>query len=142
MFQLFFKFSGQKFKHRSNVFSSFKTCATTSNEKSSSEIPSPPKAPIIRQKLHWAALAKAQIDFDTYSALEDFEKIIYIKHLTAVKQKQLSYKDPETGFEVLTALQLLLNENCCGNACRHCPYEWKNVTPEKRKRRWNGAFYS
>jgi hypothetical protein len=46
------------------------------------------------------------------------------------------------GYEVFTVAQLLLNGKCCGNACRHCPYNHENVPEDKRKlKAWNGAFY-
>jgi hypothetical protein len=38
----------------------------------------------------------------------------------------------EQGFMVLTAKYLLDRGYCCGNGCRHCPYEYENV-PEPRR---------
>ncbi|AEW02709.1 hypothetical protein A4D02_01680 [Niastella koreensis] len=38
----------------------------------------------------------------------------------------------EQGYMVLTAQYHLERGNCCGNGCRHCPYEYVNV-PEPRK---------
>ena len=35
------------------------------------------------------------------------------------------YIDPATGFLVFTAAYLLRRGYCCGNGCRHCPYEKK-----------------
>lgn len=36
------------------------------------------------------------------------------------------------GFIVLTAAYHLERGYCCGNGCRHCPYDYKNVPEPKR----------
>jgi hypothetical protein len=36
------------------------------------------------------------------------------------------------GYMVLTAAYLLERGFCCGNGCRHCPYDYENV-PEPRR---------
>ncbi len=38
----------------------------------------------------------------------------------------------EQGFIVLTARYHLDRGHCCGNGCKHCPYEYKNVPEPKR----------
>jgi hypothetical protein len=38
----------------------------------------------------------------------------------------------EQGYVVLTATYHLQKGVCCGNGCRHCPYEYKNVCEPKR----------
>jgi hypothetical protein len=38
----------------------------------------------------------------------------------------------EVGFMVLTETYHLQNGKCCGNGCKHCPYQYINV-PEPRK---------
>lgn len=38
----------------------------------------------------------------------------------------------EGGFIVFTAAYLLERGYCCGNGCRHCPYDYKAV-PEPRR---------
>jgi hypothetical protein len=38
----------------------------------------------------------------------------------------------EMGYVVLTARYHLLKGVCCGNGCRHCPYNYKNVPEPKR----------
>ena len=35
-------------------------------------------------------------------------------------------------FKPMTAEYLLLRGYCCGNGCKHCPFDYKNV-PEPRK---------
>ncbi|MCX6207969.1 MAG: DUF5522 domain-containing protein [Bacteroidetes bacterium] len=50
------------------------------------------------------------------------------------------YKDDEIeeyytnsdGFIVFTAEYLLQRGYCCGNGCKHCPYDYKNVLEPKR----------
>ncbi len=38
----------------------------------------------------------------------------------------------EDGFVVLTEKYHLEKGSCCGNGCRHCPYDFENVPAEKR----------
>ena len=38
----------------------------------------------------------------------------------------------EQGFIVLTELYHLQRGFCCGNGCRHCPYDYENVAEPKR----------
>jgi hypothetical protein len=38
----------------------------------------------------------------------------------------------EQGYIVLTAKYHLQRGNCCGNGCRHCPYNYENVAEPKR----------
>jgi Family of unknown function (DUF5522) len=38
----------------------------------------------------------------------------------------------EHGYVVLTAKYHLEKGVCCGNGCRHCPYNYKNVPEPKR----------
>lgn len=39
----------------------------------------------------------------------------------------------EQGFIVLTAKYHLERGSCCGNSCRHCPYEYINVQQPEQK---------
>ncbi|CAB4551055.1 unannotated protein [freshwater metagenome] len=45
------------------------------------------------------------------------------KHDAAVRAGQDFYTDPETGLVVMTSLYLTRRGYCCGNICRHCPYD-------------------
>jgi Family of unknown function (DUF5522) len=38
----------------------------------------------------------------------------------------------EQGYIVLTAKYHLERGHCCGNGCRHCPYDYMNVSEPKR----------
>jgi len=38
----------------------------------------------------------------------------------------------EEGLVVMTARYLLERGYCCGNGCKHCPYDYENV-PEPRR---------
>lgn len=38
----------------------------------------------------------------------------------------------EDGFVVLTEKYHLEKGSCCGNGCRHCPFDFENVPAEKR----------
>ena len=48
-------------------------------------------------------------------------------------EEGLDYYFNEEGKMVLTAHYLLNRGYCCGNGCKHCPYDYQNV-PEPRKR--------
>ncbi|KAK7502588.1 hypothetical protein BaRGS_00006163 [Batillaria attramentaria] len=50
------------------------------------------------------------------------------------------YTDPSTGYQVMSRLAHLQRGDCCGNACRHCPYGQRNA-PEHLRRHYNSAFY-
>ena len=38
----------------------------------------------------------------------------------------------EQGYIVLTAKYHMQKGFCCGNGCRHCPYQYENVPEQKR----------
>jgi len=38
----------------------------------------------------------------------------------------------KNGLLVFTEKYLLQRGTCCGNGCRHCPYNYKNVTEQER----------
>jgi Family of unknown function (DUF5522) len=40
----------------------------------------------------------------------------------------------EQGFIVLTAKYHLQKGFCCGNGCKHCPYNYENVTEPQRSK--------
>eukprot|EP00451_Oxyrrhis_marina_P043525 CAMPEP_0204414518 /NCGR_PEP_ID=MMETSP0470-20130426/20791_1 /ASSEMBLY_ACC=CAM_ASM_000385 /TAXON_ID=2969 /ORGANISM="Oxyrrhis marina" /LENGTH=123 /DNA_ID=CAMNT_0051410777 /DNA_START=42 /DNA_END=411 /DNA_ORIENTATION=+ len=46
---------------------------------------------------------------------------INVLHRLAMKRNIDMYEDPRTGFMVFTKKALQKRE-CCGNGCRHCPY--------------------
>ena len=77
-----------------------------------------------------------------YQRLSNIEREIYIEHIKAVQKRKMTYTDPYTGNTVQTVLRLILNGECCGNGCRHCPYDHEKVPQEVRtKKSWNGAYY-
>ncbi|HEY8689196.1 MAG TPA: DUF5522 domain-containing protein [Chitinophagaceae bacterium] len=44
------------------------------------------------------------------------------------------YYFDKNGLLVFTEKYFLDRGSCCGNGCRHCPYDYKNVTePERSK---------
>ena len=45
---------------------------------------------------------------------------------------ELFYMNNE-GFMVFTADYLLQRGYCCGNGCKHCPYDYKAVQNEERR---------
>jgi len=53
-------------------------------------------------------------------------------HARAIAEGQRSYRDPATGYVVMTELRHLDRGTCCGAGCRHCPYAHAKVPPELR----------
>ncbi len=45
----------------------------------------------------------------------------------AERRGRSTYADPRTGLQVFTPAALRARGECCGNGCRHCPFE---VDPE------------
>lgn len=43
-------------------------------------------------------------------------------HAAALDAGEATYRDPISGYRVLTARTLADRETCCGLGCRHCPY--------------------
>jgi hypothetical protein len=43
-------------------------------------------------------------------------------HAAALEAGEATYRDPITGYRVLTARTLADRGTCCGLGCRHCPY--------------------
>ncbi|KAG0323835.1 hypothetical protein BGZ99_002452 [Dissophora globulifera] len=56
-------------------------------------------------------------------------------HRLACEGNRKMYTDPKTGFAVMTELLHRRRGYCCGNACRHCPYNNENVgvAPDVKK---------
>jgi len=48
-------------------------------------------------------------------------------HDKAIEEGQDTYKDPDTGFKVLTTKALRDRGKCCFRGCRHCPYEAETI---------------
>lgn len=48
-------------------------------------------------------------------------------HQVACVQNRDTYIDPKSGYQVMTSKALLRQGKCCGNSCRHCPYDHVNV---------------
>ncbi|KAF9165297.1 hypothetical protein DFQ26_000345 [Actinomortierella ambigua] len=58
-------------------------------------------------------------------------------HRIACEGNHKFYTDPKTGYSVMTELLHRDREYCCGNACRHCPYEYQNVNVSPEVKRAN-----
>lgn len=76
-----------------------------------------------------------------YSRLSPLEREIHKRHKEAVMEKQFFYIDPCTGYQVMSRYAHLKRGDCCGNACRHCPYQHKRVADDEKKMIFNSAFY-
>ena len=53
------------------------------------------------------------------------------RHRRACEDGDLGYTDPESGLFVMTSVYLRQQGQCCGSACRHCPW------PDDEQRRAN-----
>jgi hypothetical protein len=51
----------------------------------------------------------------------DYSTILAL-HAAALERGAMSYRDPASGFTVLTAGYLIERGYCCASGCRHCPY--------------------
>lgn len=47
---------------------------------------------------------------------------ILAEHDRALAAGTSGYRDPDSGYFVMTAAYLAERGSCCGNGCRHCPY--------------------
>ncbi len=65
--------------------------------------------------------------------MPDYEEL----HTQACAEGKSGYIDPKTGHLVFTALALKKTGRCCGNDCRHCPFEHENVEENKRRKNRN-----
>ncbi|XP_005099116.1 uncharacterized protein LOC101863745 [Aplysia californica] len=81
------------------------------------------------------------IRFVKLDRLSAEERLIHEKHVEALREGQEMYRDPSTGYDVITRLSHLRRGHCCGNACRHCPYSHKKVPKELRTKTFNSAFF-
>jgi ATP-binding cassette subfamily B (MDR/TAP) protein 1 len=60
------------------------------------------------------------------------KEIEELHHLACINKESM-YKDPKTGYSVLTSFYLQQRGICCGNGCRHCPYGHVNVKDPTRQ---------
>lgn len=67
------------------------------------------------------------------SSTQDITQIEEL-HTQACLACKSTYKDPSTGYSVMTEHALLKRGECCGNACRHCPYGHIGVKEVGRRR--------
>jgi hypothetical protein len=51
----------------------------------------------------------------------------------------IDYYINEAGLVVLTEKYHLDRGYCCGNGCRHCPFDFRNVPEPKRSELMNGS---
>ncbi|XP_064616754.1 uncharacterized protein LOC135480761 [Liolophura sinensis] len=90
---------------------------------------------------HQATLQAMELLVD-YTRLSPQEILIHQRHKQAVENGKDFYTDPATGYQVITRLSHLKRGECCGNACRHCPYGHVSVPDKiKKKKVFNSAFY-
>lgn len=68
------------------------------------------------------------------NSVRSFSKDIEDLHNTACAQGETTYIDPATGYTVLTGFAHLKRGKCCGNACRHCPFDHVNVKKKTTSR--------
>jgi len=57
---------------------------------------------------------------------------IWEQHALACSRGDATYRDPATGYQVMSRVGLLGRAQCCGSGCRHCPFEHAEVPSERR----------
>jgi len=65
---------------------------------------------------------------------KEVSKDIEDLHRIACTNGQETYLDPDSGYQVFTALSHLRRGKCCGSACRHCPFA--HVAVKSTASRW------
>lgn len=55
-------------------------------------------------------------------------------HQAAVAAGQRTYRDPSTGYLVMTEVEHRRRGSCCGTGCRHCPWGHSAVEPGLKAR--------
>mmetsp|Transcript_12854 Transcript_12854/g.24131 ORF Transcript_12854/g.24131 Transcript_12854/m.24131 type:complete len:742 (-) Transcript_12854:317-2542(-) len=70
---------------------------------------------------------------DNVEDIEDIRTTFNKLHKGACEKGQLTYMDPETGYQVFTEVAHRARGRCCGSGCRHCPYDHVNVKDKARK---------
>lgn len=54
--------------------------------------------------------------------VKKFDESIEKAHQAAMTAGETNYRDPKTGYKVLTESFLKSRGSCCQSGCRHCPY--------------------
>ena len=54
-------------------------------------------------------------------------------HRAAVLAGRRTYRDPTTGWLVMTEVEHRRRGSCCGSGCRHCPYGHERVAAALRE---------
>lgn len=68
-------------------------------------------------------------DIEDMAENSDFDSI----HNSACEKGEMTYTDPESGFQVFTELAHKKRGKCCGSGCRHCPFNHVNVKDKASK---------
>ncbi|KAF9584812.1 hypothetical protein BGW38_005103 [Lunasporangiospora selenospora] len=84
-------------------------------------------------KIHRQKKTLAELEKEKWE--ETHRIAVEAKHVINPQTNHKFYIDPKTGYKVMTALLHTRRGYCCGNACRHCPYNNENVgvSPEVKK---------
>ncbi|XP_062869305.1 uncharacterized protein C1orf53 homolog [Trichomycterus rosablanca] len=75
------------------------------------------------------------------NTLTEQHQLIHELHQEACKAGKRTYIDPLSGYKVFTEFAHKERGQCCGSACRHCPYGQMNVKDPAMKKTFNLAFY-
>ncbi|KAK7095244.1 hypothetical protein V1264_006677 [Littorina saxatilis] len=95
-----------------------------------------------QRKRELQAMSVEFIESVDEASLSPQQLAIHKAHVNALKAGEMFYKDPLTGYDVMSKLAHLHRGDCCGNACRHCPFGMKNAPEElQQKRIYNSAYY-
>lgn len=64
------------------------------------------------------------------SRMKDVTEAWHFRHIASLRKGQTQYIDPVTGYTVFNEYFHVLRGRCCGNICRHCPYDYVGVISE------------
>lgn len=87
----------------------------------------------LRYKFYIAMSSLVSNASASLSQSETFLKDIEELHESACSRKESFYIDPATSYRVMTRIAHLKRGECCGNKCRHCPYNHINVKCKSTK---------
>ena len=85
---------------------------------------------MIRRRIVASWRASSRRSSNRRSAATTAAQGIHHAHSAAQKKGASSYRDPATGYRVITEDAHLGRGWCCGNLCRHCPYGGFGVPAE------------
>eukprot|EP00127_Corallochytrium_limacisporum_P004779 Clim_evm5s175 gene=Clim_evmTU5s175 len=97
---------------------------------------------IRRPKKDPSSVPSADFHGPLWDVLSEEKREIVKLNDQACTDKQAMYKDPASGYMVISHWFHHKRGNCCGNGCRHCPYHLERAPqPIQDMKHWNGFYW-